>query len=380
MTNGPEAIGRSKPALIRIIVATSLIAASSTTGFVLVELLSHFFVPWTEGAYSSNNRIMFFEGGGTIFENHEDIFTYVPNSEIRHEAVYFSDDDFVVEYDYHFHTNNYGLVQEAGLAPARPSLLLLGNSFTEGQGAEPWFSELATPRKDVEYQMINGGLIGTGFEQWSKLARFLSEQGIKVEKVLILFISGDYTRRVWNFSPSILDCLAMLAACRGDEGFYRLPPASDLPPWVTKIRALRTQTGTATKYPFQGGARSWLPATFPVYDYWRAKFEKSSDIELAKQRSDAAIGTIIRRYGASNVVFMHLPQKDEPNGPSQQGVDVRRANRNAGGNLIDGYTPCRLTALDYHVHDGHPNKQGYGKIAHCVSRVVQQMATSGSDR
>jgi hypothetical protein len=39
-----------------------------------------------------------------------------------------------------------------------------------------------------------------------------------------------------------------------------------------------------------------------------------------------------------------------------------------------------LTALDYHVHDGHPNKQGYGKIAQCVSRVVQQMATSGSDR
>jgi hypothetical protein len=61
-------------------------------------------------------------------------------------------------------------------------------------------------------------------------------------------------------------------------------------------------------------------------------------------------------------------------------LDVRRAIRNAGGNLIDGFTPCRLTALDYHVHDGHPNKQGYGKIAHCVSRVVQQMATSGSDR
>src|SRR5262245_14573423 len=92
-----------------------LVIASIVVGIAVVELLCHFFLPSINSArvYDWNRRIMFFDGNGTIFQNHDDIFTYVPNNDIRSLTVYFSDDDFVVEYDYRFRTNNYGLVQDA---------------------------------------------------------------------------------------------------------------------------------------------------------------------------------------------------------------------------------------------------------------------------
>jgi hypothetical protein len=40
---------------------------------------------------------------------------------------------FAVEYDYRFRTNNLGLARDADVAPGLTSLLLLGDSFTEGQ-------------------------------------------------------------------------------------------------------------------------------------------------------------------------------------------------------------------------------------------------------
>ena len=43
--------------------------------------------------------VVFFDGRNTIFENHEDIFTYLPQNEIRNVTAFFSDDDFVVEFN-----------------------------------------------------------------------------------------------------------------------------------------------------------------------------------------------------------------------------------------------------------------------------------------
>jgi hypothetical protein len=98
-------------------------------------------------------------------------------------------------------------------------------------------------------------------------------------------------------------------------------------------------------------------------------------LKLAKQRSRAAIADFINEYGPENVVFMHLPQKDEVNGPSEPGMEERRSIQEAGGKLYDGFKLCPLTAADYHIHDSHPNAQGYGKIANCVSQVLQRIAT-----
>src|SRR4029077_17526377 len=124
------------PGVLRRIGAWLLVVPSVILGICIVELLGHLFLPSTGNSlaiYKYVHEILFFDGPGTIFRNQGDIFTYVPNSEIRDVAGFFSGDDFKIEYDYRFRTNNFGLVQDTDIAPDRESLLLLGDSFTEGQ-------------------------------------------------------------------------------------------------------------------------------------------------------------------------------------------------------------------------------------------------------
>ena len=103
-----------------------------------------------------------------------------------------------MEYDYRLRTNNYGLAQATDIMPGRRSLLLLGDLFTEGQGAEPWFRLISPVIDELGYQPINGGVLGTGFHQWLNLDRYLAAQNIQVRKLLVLFISDDYHRPVWS--------------------------------------------------------------------------------------------------------------------------------------------------------------------------------------
>jgi hypothetical protein len=357
----------------RAVVATGLVAGSLVLGIIIVELFCYFFVP-SIGRASVNDgdhRILFFDGAQTIFENHGDIFTYVPHNDARSVAVYFFDKDFVVEYDYRFHTNNYGLVQDFDVVPARASLLILGDSFAEGQGADPWFRQLVAQTDNLEYQFINGGLLGTGFEQWNKLEQYLSTKNVQIRKLLVMFISDDYNRTVWNFTPQVLDCLRSVASCHSDKSlFVRLPPAPLLGGWIEKIRTIRAAQTTVRDRTAQL-ARNLLPASYLVYRHLNVKFSST------KGRSRAVIADLISKYGTENVAFLHLPQKDETNGPSTLGLEARQAIRDAGGILFDGFKLCPLGASDYHIHDSHPNKQGYSKIAKCVHQVIQRMFASG---
>ena len=80
-----------------------------------------------------------------------------------------------------------------------------------------------------------------------------------------------------------------------------------------------------------------------------------------KQQSRAAIAELVRIYGAENVAFLHLPQKDEANGPNKLGLKARHAIEEVGGKVFDGFALCGLTAADYYVNDEHPNRGGYAK-------------------
>ena len=152
-----------KPTLIAKFAPWLLIIPSVLTGILLVELFCSLFVQSIGNLPGRDRRVVFFDGPNTIFENHEDIFTYAPHDEIRQLIGFFTDNDFSVEFDYRYRTNNYGLVQDADIVPGRESLILLGNSFTEGQGAEPWFRLVSPVIDKLGYQPIIGGILGTGF-------------------------------------------------------------------------------------------------------------------------------------------------------------------------------------------------------------------------
>jgi hypothetical protein len=347
-------------------------------GILLVELFCQLFLPPTrnpQSLYEGFQRVIFFDGDNTIFQNHGDIFTYVRHSEIRNLTGDFSDDEFKVEYDYHFRTNNFGIVQDADLVLERDSLLLLGDSFTEGQGAEPWFRLVSPTIDKLGYQAVNGGLLGTGFEQWLKLDRYLAAQNVRVRKLVVLFISDDYQRPVWNLKPNDFRCLSALPLCRLEESlFYRLPPREELYSWIAKIRTARASM--AKHYWLPERAAALLPASYHVYRYFKERLVHPTTIARfarAEQGSRAAIAELIRIYGPENVAFVHLPQKDEIDGPNNLGIKARHSIKEAGGKLFDGFKLCRLTAIDYYANDEHPNSNGYAKIALCVSNVINEM-------
>ena len=360
---------RGEPTLLVKIAPWLLAIASALIGVVLVELFCWLFVPSIGlNIPGRDRRIVFFDGNGAIFENHEDIFTYSPHNQIRNLTAFLTDADFAVEYDYRFRTNNFGLVQDADVAPGRKSLLLLGDSFTEGQGAEPWFRLVAPAIDTLGYQPVNGGVLGTGFAQWLELDRYLAAKDIQVRKVLVIFISDDYHRPVWNVPPSVSACVSASPLCRVDRSyFYRLPPPEEMSAWIARIRSAR---GPMRPH-LELSASALMPASYSVYTYVKQLVEFSH----AEQASHDAIAELVRIYGPKNIAFLHLPQKDEiGSGPDSLGFKARRAIEAAGGKLFDGFQLCNLTKSDYYLRDEHPNESGYAKIAACATNVINELA------
>jgi hypothetical protein len=359
-----------KPTFIKKTGQFLLIIPSAIIGIFLVELFCNLFVPSianTKDLFKWNRPFLFINGRGSIFQNHGDIYTYVPHNEIRYLLGYISDDDFHIEYDYHLHTNNFGLVQDADIMPERESLLVLGDSFTEGQGAEPWF-RLVSPEIDkLGYQPVNGGLMGTGFEQWLKLDRYLAAENVRIRKLVVVFISSDYVRPMWNVPPGVFSCLAAPLGCNPDDSpFFWLPSPEELTSFIGKIRMTRAPL---TKFWFKAHIQALLPASYRIYN----NFKSIGRSHRAEQQSRFAIAELIRLYGAENVAFIHLPQKDEIDGPTEVGLTARHSIEEAGAKLFDGFKLCQLTPKDYYSNDGHPNRDGYAKIAFCVTNVIKSV-------
>jgi hypothetical protein len=265
------------------------------------------------------------------------------------------------------------LAQDADVAPGRKSLLLLGDSFTEGQGAEPWFRLVSPTIESLGYQPVNGGVLGTGFQQWLKLGQYLSAKNIEIRKVIVVFISDDYHRPVWSIPSPVLKCLSAPPLCRIEQSyFYRLPPEEELASWIARVREARGPMKPHLKL----SASALLPASSSVYMYLR-QLVIFAQAELG---SRAAISGLIERYGRENVAFLHLPQKNEiDRGPDALGLRARRAIEDAGGTVFDGFRLCNLTKSDYYANDDHPNAQGYAKIAACAAEVASELVSKRAE-
>jgi hypothetical protein len=364
---------------IKIITSWLLIIPSIVIGILLFEILSQLFLPWSADT-GMQRTIYFFDGPGTIFRDYGETFTYVPHSDIRVVTLSYTDADYNTEYDYHIKTNNFGLVQDTDVLPEQPSLLLLGDSFTEGVGAEPWFRSVSPEIAKLGYQPINGGIGGTGFSSWRKLEQYLTIADIRIRKLVVLFISDDYRRPAWNITPGELRCFSDLLLCRVEQGVffrYRLPPPEELPSWVAKIRTGRVVA-------LKTRVKALLPATHRVYKYLTELIRPSPQMtrdERGEQESRAAIAEFIKTYGPENVAFIHLPQKEEiDSGPDVLGLKARRSIQEAGGKVFDGFKLCGLVVDDYHPNDLHPNSRGYGKIATCTMRLIKEMVIQEAGR
>lgn len=169
------------------------------------------------------NRTLLYEVGSN-FQNFDNFFKYYPNSSIRTIALY-SDHVFnkdfklSVEYDYTINTNNAGLVMNQNLNAGENIIYIVGDSFTEGQGAKPWFYDLENDWNYSNIKPVNLGILGTGPKQWYSLAKHTSEKfNLKINSIVINILPDDMKRDVWKFSDAQIKCLN-LGKCENGESW-----------------------------------------------------------------------------------------------------------------------------------------------------------------
>jgi len=180
------------------------------------------------------------------------------------------------------------------------------------------------------------------------------------------------------FSEAYLRCLAepVLKNCDLRKYFFLpLPPRELLSSWVDEVRKSRDAAPTSTFSSVKTKLKTLLPATYQVYSFMRTKFAPppadTRKLDLENQ-SQVAIRALIERYGAKNLIFIHIPMKNEEK-PSPDGLSIRQAISAAGAQLFDGFKLCGLSASDYYPIDVHPNETGYKKIASCVAAAFRTL-------
>jgi hypothetical protein len=319
------------------------------------------------------------------FQNRGDgLWTYRPHVAVREVAVYAvaslfsSKPRFVVESDCQMRSNNLGLLQDADIAPGTNATVIVGDSFAAGQGGCPWFDRLQSRRSSD--RLVNGGLMGTGVEQWRRLVIHLQQTGVKVERLLVIAISNDFKREAWNWSQSQLACLDHGACPPDNESGLWLPLASgESNPELIERAARRFSERFADAGPFYH-LRMFLKQHSYLYKFIdRAASTVKAMIKGSGPRAagirlenEAALDSF-KALGIPLHVLVIL-QRDEV------GLWGDNADTVAALAVLDAHSVthsrCRLAQGDFLPNDGHPNRAGYDKVAVCAHDVLDRMARS----
>lgn len=301
----------------------------------------------------------------TVFDNKKNFFLYFPYQKIRHKAYYLIKDKWIKEYDYSFKTNNLGLVQNKDINRNHPSILFLGDSFLQGQGAEPWFNEFEKIYSYKKYQLINGGFLGTGFQQWYNLYHHLKEENkIQINKIVIFFISEDINRGIFQLNTNVLNCIKDFNVCRGYEGFYGMPDNNYLQNFLEKLSKFRNKS-TLVDADFREQIKKFFPATKSIYIILRSRIDQRKNEEVIKKLIDEF---------KDNIVFIHMPTKKDLylNTFDIDSVKISKIIIESKGSYINGFEKCPLAKEDFYNYDGHPNKNGYRKMYLCLDAILRQ--------
>ena len=336
-----------------------------------LELLLEFMWP---NPYQWQRRLIFYSEGA-VFENKAwGGFLYRPNARIHTEMFYITNllhAALTKEYEYDIETNSAGLVQRRDISNTRPSILFLGDSFTEGQGARSWFYALESRWSNSPYQVINGGLLATGVVSWEQLYRYLLSE-TNVEKVVIIFISEDWIRPLFQFPQQTLECLEHAPRCTGNELFH--PLSGNVEADLEEAGRIAVQRRGYLLQPQHFIAQSVMLRALLIPAYQKLSklaMGAPTGMDVQFDKSEKAIQEMAKQLGPGNLLFIHLPQKDEvDSGPNFLGKMAREFIRQSGFSFVDGFEKCGLTSADFLIHDGHPNAQGYGKIGACVESAV----------
>jgi len=352
-----------------IIKNSLVIFLSILIGVFIVEFAWSFLIPRNkQPIYNFEKRYMLFSDSTSsgVFNNHDGFFTYQPNIEIISRTYYDINNSWVKEYEYKFKTNNFGLVQSNNLLASNKSILFLGDSATEGQGSEPWFNKLMNEHKGSGYQFVNGGILGTGFDQWLNLEKYLTGgRGLSIQKLVVIYVSDDYRRGILRINPKTQECLINYKSCNGPEDFYGIPSNNEF----EYLEMLKRNRSDIVSLRLRLFLRENFPALFTAINLVKNKIELNS---IAPKNLDAVL-QLNKKYGPDNIIFIHLPLKDEVINGSYNylGGILDQDLKKHGIEPVNGYKLCKLNSSDFFVNDGHENSKGYDAVSKCVSEVIR---------
>tara|TARA_B100001057_G_scaffold498091_1_gene604065 strand:- start:1001 stop:2086 length:1086 start_codon:yes stop_codon:yes gene_type:complete len=306
---------------------------------------------------------------GDVFINADKVVKYHPNKKILTKAFVYVDNNFKEAYSYEIETNNFGLVQKNDLQKDVPSILILGDSFTEGQGEAAWVNKFGGIFK--EYQIIGGGILATGPQQFAFMEEHVSTK-YDIDKILFLYIGHDIRRSPFMISKQQFSCLKNYKDCEGNEIFFGFPLKSKKPDnFLNNLRDNRIENfenlsfKKRTKIKIKNFFSQSYVLNFTI-SFLKEKFYKSKNIKIKKNL--AAMKKLNDKYG-DNIYFVNLKTFHEV--LYQNEYETNFAEKYIK-NITNNYYTCDFeNNLDFFdpLH-GHPNKEGYDYLFNCIFKIM----------
>jgi hypothetical protein len=364
--------------LIDIIKSLFIICFSSLLGFVTVEY-SYRFILEKGSKNTLKYRTMLFESGKN-FLNYEGYFKYFPNVEIRSLTLYSKLnpkvlEDIEVEYDYIIRTNNYGLVMQSNLIHNDRVFFVIGDSFTEGQGASPWFYDLENLYDVSPKKLVNLGILGTGPMQWENLARSLTKElMLNVDGSIVNIIPGDMSREVWTFKERELNCLHY-TLCDYNFGFqgYNFNFSEDYENIKLSImKRLSVINGVSATQANSGTdlIKNFVKRSHVVSDLY-TKFisdRKESPHKIFNETSLLAL-----KDAANGNLYVNLVSLKDVNSTNFANYIYARELVNFLEINNINYSWCDIPYAGFHTNDGHPNANGYKVLRKCTEDALSKL-------
>ena len=358
--------------------AFAIISLSTMISFLIVEYAYRYIKHVgsnPKGDYI--NRTMLFEVGDN-FQNFDGYFKYFPNREIRSTTLYSreeitSTEDLEIEYDYMIRTNNFGLVMKRDVIPNERAVFVIGDSFTEGQGASPWFYELEDAYDANGAQVINLGILGTGPKQWENISSSTTQQlGLEVVAAVVNIIPHDMSRPVWTFQERELNCLhdALCDYVFGFQGYNFVSKESGDDIKRSVMNAINNRSNIARRSDLTSNIKDFLKQSHVIFDLYKFFKPKTSTVIDNK----AAILSL--REAVSGNFYVNVVSQTSINSSNYEDDKIAKG-------LIDflyenqiEYNLCDIPVGGFHKNDGHPNANGYKKLRECTRDALIKLKTT----
>ena len=350
-----------------------IVLISTLFSLILVEILMKNFYRNMSNPYWKQKYNLYQQG--EIYTHVGDVLKYYPNKSILTETYYYVDNKFHKEFSYKINTNNYGLVQEHNIKKNIPSILFLGDSFTEGIGAKSWINNFNGSFKN--YQIINGGILGYGPVQFEKMDYHISKN-YNVNKVVVLYIAADIRRSLFKMPNRTILCLKNYKNCKGDENFYGFPmDKKPVMPFLNYLKDYREnkinlEKNTLSFKKIRRSIRFFIQDLYIIKlpsDILRKKYYRSKNKEIMKNFD--SFTNLHKKYGDA-IIFIRIQEKKEMmnNRFKYESVYATKHIKE----LTNKHFICDFDneLKSFYEYDPHPNKYGYNKLFECVEKIISK--------